>query len=138
MRQTYRIPMMTLTILTASIVAVILVFAAPPTADDVKKGTDAVEAFRVCINEKIKAKKDAGGTPDISDTVQCLPCNCTVTLTMSTRSAQKACFSGGPANCQLPRVILKCPGPPQFEPTYLLCPEGSATGDPAVLGSNRG
>ncbi|MBM2833797.1 MAG: hypothetical protein HW406_958 [Candidatus Brocadiaceae bacterium] len=133
MRQKSRILVIALAIIGASMAwEAILVIAAAQEAVDVKKGTDKVAEFLECVNDKIKAK----GTIDISDTVACLPGCCTVTLTMSTESAQAACFSGGPVNCQLPRVILKCPGPPQVEFSYLLCPTGSAGADD-VVGSNR-
>ena len=117
-----------------------IVIAADPTPAEIKKGTDAIEKFRKCVNDKIDAKKDAGGIK-ISDTVECLPGSCTptLTLTMSDKSAQAACFVGG-ANgtdtCQLPRVIIKCPGPPQVEFSYLLCGAGSAGADD-VVGGNR-
>lgn len=112
------------------------VFAAQPTVDEIKLGTDKIDAFRQCVNNKIKTKRNTGETTDISDTVQCLPAKCSVTLTMSDRSAQKACLSGGAANHQLPRVIMKCSGPPQFEPSYLLCPMGSE-GTDNITGSNK-
>src|SRR5215470_420101 len=66
----------------------------------------SIEGFVRCLNNRI-----IGG--NIADAVQCLPCGCTLTLTKSGRSAQPACSAGG---CQLPRVLLNCPGPPQFQP----------------------
>jgi len=112
----------------------ILVIAADPTPASVGSATAEIQRFLDCVNEKIEAKKNTGGI-DISDTVACLPGSCTVTATMSADSAQKACKKDG---CQLPRVMVKCTGPPQVEFTYLLCgtssesPEGSGN-----LGSNR-
>jgi hypothetical protein len=87
---------------------------APPPAvepDDVR----TIEDFVRCINPRL------AGNPDVSvaDTVQCLPPKCSITLTMSDTSAQPACFVG---DCQMPRVLLECPGPPKFMPSYLLCP----------------
>lgn len=112
------------------------VFAEKPHVDEIKLGTDKIDAFLQCVNDKIKTKRNIGKTTDNSDTVQCLPSKCSVTLTMSDRSAQKACLSGGTANHQLPRVLMKCPGPPQFEPSYLLCPV-SSEGAGNITGSNR-
>ncbi len=109
--------------------------AASLTQEDIDKGVAAIGKFIDCVNDKIKTK----GAIDISDTVECLEDCCTVTLTMSEDSAQAACFFGGAngtGTCQLPRVILKCPGPPQMELSYLLCGIGSA-GAGGVIGSNR-
>lgn len=108
-------------------------FADPPTAADIQKGTETVGKFLECIEAKIKGTTTAF---DISQTVACLPGSCTVTATMSEDSAQAACFSGGPEKCQLPRVILKCPGPPLVEFSYLLCGTGSVAGG-SEIGSNR-
>jgi hypothetical protein len=82
----------------------------PVEPDDVR----SIEDFVSCLNGTL------AGNPavDISDTVQCLPKKCTITLTMSNISAQPACFSD---SCQLPRVLIECPGPPRFMPSYLLC-----------------
>lgn len=136
MRQKSRILVITLAIIGASMVLEASLIAAPPTTADVQKGTETVGKFLECINGSITAKIAAGGKYDISDTVGCLPGSCTVTLTMSEDSAQEACFSGGPENCQLPRVILKCPGPPTVEFSYLLCGTGSVAGG-GEIGSNR-
>lgn len=87
---------------------------------------EAMRTFVDCLNRQI----GAGNPADISSTLQCLPANCTMTLTMSGESAQPACAQGG---CQLPRVILNCPGPPAFIPSYSLCPEGG-TSDHLELG----
>jgi len=131
MRQKNRILVVALAIIGVSMAFnAVLLIAAPPTTADVQKGTETVGKFLDCINDKITAQ----GTIDISDTVACLPGSCTVTLTMSDNSAQAAC--GSSTTCQLPRVLLKCPGPPQVEFTYLLCGTGSA-GAGGVIGSNR-
>lgn len=56
---------------------------------------------------------------------------------MSRRSAQKACSLGG---CQLPRVILDCPGPKdvlKFRPSFLLCPINSTGGAGGLFGTDR-
>jgi hypothetical protein len=63
-----------------------------------------------------------------------------MTLTMSAESAQPACSLGGSngdpePRCQLPRVLLDCPGPPRFMPSFLLCPVNLRNDD--VQGSNR-
>lgn len=80
----------------------------PDTApDDVR----SIEGFVECLNNRI-----VGG--DIADAVQCLPRECTLTLTKSGASAQPACSHGG---CQLPRVLVNCPGPPRFMPSFSLC-----------------
>ena len=83
----------------------------PVQPDDVR----TIQDFVSCLNGKL------AGNPavDISDTVQCLPQKCSITLTMSNISAQPACFS--PGGCQLPRVLIDCPGPPRFMPSFLLC-----------------
>jgi hypothetical protein len=97
-------------------------------APDSSSGVSDIETFLQCINEYL-----SGGDATVADTVQCIPPGCTVTLTMSDNSAQQACSlssTGGVGTppCQLPRVILTCPGPPTFMPSYLLCPEGSNNG----------
>jgi len=132
MRQKSRILVIALAIIVASMALdAILVIAAAPTAASVGSATAEIQRFLDCVKGKITV-----GTPtiSISDTVECLPGSCTVTLTMSDFSAQEAC--GSATTCQLPRVILKCPGPPQVEYTYLLCGTGS-TGAGGVIGSNR-
>ena len=97
-------------------------------APDSSSGVNDIETFLQCINEYLQ-----GGDATVADTVQCIPSGCTVTLTMSDKSAQQACSlssTGGVGTppCQLPRVLLTCPGPPTFMPSYLLCPEGSDNG----------
>jgi hypothetical protein len=74
-----------------------------------------IEGFVQCLNNRV-----IGG--DIVDAVQCLPCNCTVTLTLNDGSAQPACNDKG---CPMPRVLLNCPGPPQFQPSFSLCTSSS-------------
>ncbi|MDN3514801.1 MAG: hypothetical protein NG747_10420 [Candidatus Brocadia sp.] len=138
MRQKARILGITLALIGASIALEAILVSAYPQTVDVKKGTDAINKFLECINTKIEEKKNAGGI-NISDTVACLPGSCTVTATMSEDSAQEACFSGGPEKCQLPRVIVKCPGSsesPQMEFSYLLCGTGSVQAGNEI-GSNR-
>ena len=94
---------------------------APPPAvepDDVR----TIEHFVRCLNGRLAGRTDV----DISDSVQCLPPKCSITLTMSDTSAQPACFAeSGP--CQMPRVLITCPGPPLFMPSYLLCPTHSGS-----------
>jgi hypothetical protein len=70
-----------------------------------------IEDFVQCLNNRI-----IGG--DIVDAVQCIPCGCSLTLTLSEGSAQPACNDQG---CPMPRVLLNCPGPPQFQPSFSLC-----------------
>src|SRR6185503_2199464 len=70
-----------------------------------------IEGFVECLNNRIP-----GG--DVADAVQCLPCGCTLTLTKSGKSAQPGCSHGG---CYLPRILVNCPGPPQFQPSFSLC-----------------
>jgi hypothetical protein len=107
------------------------------------------EQFVDCLNDSF----EAGQEVTIADTVQCLPANCTVTLTVSRESAQAGCIMGGAGDpnppsdveradtagaeptCQLPRVLLSCPRPPGFMPSYTLCPVGSVSD--GVQGSNR-
>jgi hypothetical protein len=82
---------------------------------------NSIDSFICCVNENVKA----GG--NVSNAVQCLPPGCSVTLTMSNQSAQAACTLG---TCQLPRVLLTCPGPGPdlfFRPSFLLCPQDSGT-----------
>lgn len=107
-------------VLAAGLVPTLLALnCAPPPAvepDDVR----SIEDFVRCVNARLAGNPNATS----ADTVQCLPPKCTITLTMSNISAQPACFTG---ECQMPRVLLTCPGPPLFMPSYLLCPsdEGS-------------
>ena len=80
-------------------------------ADTLPDDVRTIEGFVQCLNNRA-----VGG--DITDAVQCLPPGCTMTLTRSEGSAQPACSVGG---CDLPRVLLNCPGPPQFQPSFSLC-----------------
>jgi hypothetical protein len=76
-----------------------------------------IELFMDCLNTCVPA--------DVSEAIQCLPDKCLITVTMSPQSAQRACTLGG---CQLPRIILDCPGPAdglRFRPSFLLCPVDS-------------
>ncbi len=101
----------------------------PPTANEVK----TIEELVACMDGVL-----AGKNVTVADAVQCIPPCCSVTLTMSPRSAQAACtLEGGDlgTKCQLPRVLLDCPGPPRLQPSFLLCPVGSGEGD--NQGSNR-
>ncbi|GAN32215.1 MAG: hypothetical protein DYG83_12235 [Candidatus Brocadia sp. AMX2] len=135
MRPKSMILVITLAIIGVSMALKGSLIAGSLTSVDIQKGTEAIGKFLDCVNDKIKTK----GAIDISDTVECLEDCCTATLTMSEDSAQAACFLGGAngtGTCQLPRVILKCPGPPQMELSYLLCGTGSAGAD-NVIGGNR-
>jgi hypothetical protein len=80
--------------------------------DDVR----TIEDFVSCLNGRLADSTSV----DVSDSVQCLPKNCSITLTMSDTSAQPACFSES-GSCQMPRVLLSCPGPPLFMPSFSLC-----------------
>lgn len=82
-----------------------------PLADTAPDDVRSIEGFVECLNNRA-----VGG--DVSDAVQCLPPGCTLTLTQSGGSAQPACSHGG---CPLPRVLLSCPGPPHFQPSFSLC-----------------
>ncbi len=82
---------------------------------------NSIDSFICCVNATVPA----GG--NVSQAVQCLPPGCSITLTMSDQSAQAACTLG---MCQLPRVLLTCPGPANgqyFRPSFLLCPQDSGT-----------
>jgi hypothetical protein len=85
----------------------------------------SIGGFLECANPILKASP-APGKHSVADTVSCLPKECTVTLTDSTESAQKACTLAG---VKLPRVIFECPGGEEgkikFRPSYLMCPVGS-------------
>jgi len=85
--------------------------AAAPLADTAPDDVRSIEGFVECLNNRA-----VGG--NVSDSVQCLPSGCTLTLTKSGGSAQPACSFG---DCQLPRVLVNCPGPPQFMPSFSLC-----------------
>ncbi|HVN39529.1 MAG TPA: hypothetical protein VMW19_15305 [Myxococcota bacterium] len=76
------------------------------TPDTLPDDVRSIEGFVECLNNRA-----VGG--DITDAVQCLPPGCTMTLTRSEGSAQPACSVGG---CDLPRVLLNCPGPPSSSP----------------------
>jgi hypothetical protein len=84
---------------------------AAPLADTAPDDVRTIENFVECLNNRA-----VGG--DIADAVQCLPRGCTLTLTKSGGSAQPACSFG---DCQLPRVLVNCPGPPQLQPSFSLC-----------------
>ena len=101
----------------------------PPTANEVK----TIEQLVACMDGAL-----AGQNVTVADAVQCIPPKCSLTLTMSPKSAQAACIKEGGdmgRKCQLPRVLLDCPGPPRLQPSFLLCPTGSGEGD--HQGSNR-
>jgi hypothetical protein len=90
---------------------------------------NSIDSFVCCVNSRVPA------TGNVSNSVQCLPPGCSITLTMSGASAQAACSLG---TCQLPRVILQCPGPAAgqfFRPSFLLCPQDS--GSAPDFGINR-
>lgn len=94
---------------------------------DAKKKVKDLSSFNDCLNICLTVNN----TANISDTVQCLPDKCSITLTMSPQSAQAACTLAG---CQLPRVILDCPpakgaNGKRFQPSYLLCPMDSKSGN---------
>jgi|GEM_PF-6967433 len=107
-----------------------------------------IEDLANCLNDAF----EEGEEVTIADTLQCIPAGCSVTLTMSRSSAQAGCFMGGAGDpnppsgvttaetagpeprCQLPRILLDCPGPPPFMPSYSLCPVGSVG---EAQGSNR-
>src|SRR5262249_35450240 len=75
-----------------------------------------------CLNNNVKGK-------GIDAAVDCIPNDCTVTLTVSGNSAQIGCTVGTGANqCQMPRVLLTCGTTPQFEPSFTLCPTAARTG----------
>jgi len=112
------------------IAAAILLGLAGPRAgradacSDAKAAVNSIETFTTCLNACMGA-----GNKDVSDAVQCLPSKCTVTVTMSPQSAQRACTLGG---CQLPRIIFDCPGPSdgrRLRPSFLFCPVNSKDDD---------
>lgn len=106
------------------------------TGPQVKK----IEQFVQCLNDT-NAK---AGPVDVSEAVKCIPTACNITLTMSPDSAQAACPKPGvppasgalPTKCQLPRIILNCPGAPPFIPSFSLCPDDSF-GAGNLRGSDR-
>lgn len=81
------------------------------TPDTAPNDVRTIEGFVQCLNNR-----NLSG--DIVGAVQCLPCNCTMTVTLNDGSAQPACNNQG---CPMPRVLLNCPGPPQFQPSFSLC-----------------
>ncbi len=92
---------------------------AADTCAEAKANVKNIESFMDCLNTCVS------GPADVSDAVQCLPPKCLFTVTMSPQSAQRACTMGG---CQLPRIILDCPGPSdglRFRPSFLMCPVDS-------------
>ena len=115
--------------------------APPPSCDPGGPATTGDQVHDICTYVECVNHNLAAGSHTIADTVACLPKNCCITLTMSDTSAQKGCFSpeddDNPdiSRCQLPRVLLTCPGPPLLMPSYLLCPTGSES--EGHLGSNR-
>lgn len=72
-----------------------------------------------CLNDRLANLSNI----DMSTAVElCVPQGCKVTASMSTASAQPACYI---ADTQLPRVFLNCPGSTaglRFRPTFTLCP----------------
>jgi len=99
-----------------------------PTPDNVR----TIEDLVACVNGRLAGSQNA----TIADTVQCLPPKCSITLTMSNQSAQAACIlEGDGIRCQMPRVLIECPGPPKLIPSYLLCPQDSES--EGVIGRNR-
>ena len=108
------------------------VFPFANSAPAVNANVKDIDTYMACVNQALKDDKAA----DISKAVQCVPAGCKLALTMSTRSAQAACSLGG---CQLPRVILDCPGPKndlRFRPSFLLCPIDSKAGG-GLFGTDR-
>jgi hypothetical protein len=98
--------------------------AAADECSDAMKAVNDIKSFNTC-----QTKCRAGKPTNVSDAVDCLPQKCKITLTMSPQSAQRACKLGG---CQLPRIVLDCPGPAdakfpdkRFRPSFLLCPVNS-------------
>jgi hypothetical protein len=88
----------------------------------------SVDSFLECVNPILKANP-ASGKHSVADTVSCLPKECTLTLTDSTESAQRACMLAGVG---LPRIIFECPGEKaavKFRPSYLMCPVHSKAPD---------
>jgi hypothetical protein len=89
-----------------------------PQAPDPAAGVRDIESFIACLN----AINPGVGDRNIASATRCVPKGCKITLTMSPDSAQPACSLGG---CQLPRVLLNCPGPKdqlRFRPSFTLCP----------------
>jgi hypothetical protein len=96
---------------------------------EAKRQINSIGSFTNCLNACLGPP---AGKVDVSDAVQCLPDGCLVTVTMSPQSAQRACTLGG---CQLPRLVLDCPGLQKdsvrlehelrLRPSFLLCPVDS-------------
>lgn len=92
-----------------------------------------IPSFVACMNNNIQQ----GANANISNAVMCVPKGCVVYTTMSQASAQAACNLG---SCQLPRVILDCPGPAadlRFRPSFLLCPINSNQEGEHPFGTDR-
>jgi hypothetical protein len=104
---------------------------APDPAASVKD----IESFIACLNKL----DPPAGDRNIASATRCLPKGCKITLTMSESSAQPACRLGG---CQLPRVLLNCPGPQdqlRFRPSFSLCPlirRGKVISDRVEIGED--
>jgi hypothetical protein len=84
--------------------------------------------FINCVSTTL-LNKNKSGPVSIADTVPCLPSKCTLTITTSPNSDQRACpLYAGPGftiPVQFPRYVFKCPGPTQglfLRPSYSLCP----------------
>jgi hypothetical protein len=85
-----------------------------------------ISSFIGCLNNKLTVaanlKSNDVNNVNISDTVQCLPQGCKMTLDMGINSDQKAGVIQG---VQLPRILLNCPGSAngqRFRPEYSLWP----------------
>jgi len=109
-----------------TLIATLLMAGPASTQNTPPPAPNTILSFVDCLNGV--AEQNDNQAADISTTVQCLPANCTWTLTMSAESAQAACFLGG---VQLPRLIFNCPPPCpggscgsglNFRPSYLFCP----------------
>jgi hypothetical protein len=103
-----------------------------------------IKSFITCLHG-LKLKSG-----NIDQTVGCIPKNCKVTLTLSSRSAQPACTPNIPVPVgvvtlfQFPRVIFDCDSPPttagaprRFRPSYTLCPAGGSDAATMQLAINR-
>lgn len=99
--------------------AAVLAVGAMPLHATSSNVTD-INSFINCVNNTVPK---AGY---VADAVSCLPPGCSISLTMSTASAQAACTL---ASCQLPRVLMVCPGTTGIgmRPSFLLCPEDSGS-----------
>lgn len=117
--------------LPAVVLALLLCISA--LAGDPSANVKDIPSFVKCLNDNVKK----GDQANVADAVMCIPKGCTMTLTMSQASAQAACNLGG---CQLPRVILDCPGPKpdlRFRPSFLLCPIDSNQEGEHPFGTDR-